>query len=346
MAETSLLPSVFVLVLSSRAELADTAECLASLQESDYPSLHIVLIDNGSLDDTLAAVRARFAGVEIIENGRNLGFAPGNNVGISYALDHTADYIFLLNNDTVVDTAAISRLVALGERHPNVGIIGPVIGSYFDHTKQYLGGTIYWEHGAASENYYSDKLPAEIIDTDYVSGCALMIKSSVVRKIGLLDPAFFIYFEDVDWSIRCIRAGYRAVVAATSVIYHKGTPDRYHRKSELAAYYLRRNQILFMRKYGKLRDWPGFIKAYARQNLLAIQAAIKEKNLSLADAIMDGCWAGICGRFGEERIRPAPALRFAVVKPLGFWLWLTGWLYFWDYRKLKRKSPRVTQVPR
>lgn len=337
-------PSVYVLVLSYAAERGDTTECLASLQKADYPNLHIVLIDNGSYDDTVSLVRVRFPQVEIIENGRNMGFAPGNNVGITYALDRGADYVFLLNNDAIVDTTTISHLIEKAQRDAKIGIIGPAIISYHNRAKRYIGGTIFWSTGAAAENDLSGRPVPDILDTDYVSGCALLCKSSLIREIGLLEPEFFIYFEDVDWSIRCIKAGYRAVIATTTVIYHKGTPDRDGPKSALAAYYLRRNQVLFMRKYGKRRAWPGFIKAYARRNLLAIQAAIHEMNLPLSYAIIDSSWAGIWGHFGGQRIHPALYFRLAVVMLLGFWLWLTGWLYFWDYRRVKREKSKTDLV--
>ena len=108
----------------------DTIECLESLKHITYPNYEILLVDNGSTDGSVECFRERYPGMEIIENGENLGFAEGNNVGIRRAMDEGADYVLLLNNDTVVDPEFLGELVKVGESDPKIGIVGPKICYY------------------------------------------------------------------------------------------------------------------------------------------------------------------------------------------------------------------------
>ena len=119
-------PLVAIIVLTwNQRDL--TLDCLASLAEMDYPEdrLQVIVVDNGSRDGTAAAVRERYPHVTVLENGDNLGFAEGNNVGIRHALQGPAEYIMLLNNDTVVDRQMLAELLTVMEQHPEVGIVGP-----------------------------------------------------------------------------------------------------------------------------------------------------------------------------------------------------------------------------
>ena len=309
---------VYVVVLSWNG-LPDTLECIDSLERSAYPICHLVLVDNGSTDTTIISVRDRYPGVRIIQNSHNLGYAEGNNVGIRYALEKGADYILLLNNDCTVPPDTISQLVAVADRDPLIGIVCPVIVSHYDHTKQFIG-TIDWRNGSAGEKLVPSTTKI-CFDAEYASGCALLIKSRVVREIGLLDPAYFAYYEDVDWSLRCKKAGYRVVVVGEARTYHKGTPDRTELKSPILWYYYIRNQRLFVRKYIERNHQLLLLVRYTLNCLVQFRRAMQENNEGKGTAILDGWWAGVIGRYGARRLTIPSRLRWLILRCLNGWCW-------------------------
>jgi GT2 family glycosyltransferase len=129
----SRLPLVNVVVLNWN-QLELTLECLESLQDVQYPHLHITLVDNGSTDGSATEIRSRYPGVQVIESAHNLGFSAGNNVGIRHAMEQGADYVVLLNNDTVVDSSFVTALVEVGEADRELGLLAPKM-FYYDRPK-------------------------------------------------------------------------------------------------------------------------------------------------------------------------------------------------------------------
>jgi hypothetical protein len=191
----------------------------------DYPNLEIVVSDNGSTDGTLEEVRAKHPDATILDNGNNLFWAGGNNEGIKYAMANAADYIFLLNNDIVVDPRLVSELVEVGESDPSVGMLGPKI-YYHDpgDVIWFAGAEIHLWRGVIKHLGIREKDRGqydEMKPTDYVTGCALMVKREVVERIGLIDPVYLAYCEDVDWSYRARLAGYKLMYVPTAVLWHK-----------------------------------------------------------------------------------------------------------------------------
>lgn len=215
---------VYVIVLNWNGK-ADTLECLRSLRATAYENYRVVLVDNGSEDDSIPAVRAEFPAVEIVAVGRNLGFAGGNNVGIQHALDAGADYVYLINNDTTVDPAYLTELVAAAEADPKVGAVGGKI-MYFSEPERiwFAGGKMNWLRNKG-EHIGLDEIDAGQYDTPkevaYLTGCSLLVKREVLEKVGLLEEDYFLYYEDADFSLRVQNAGYSTVYAPKSKIYHK-----------------------------------------------------------------------------------------------------------------------------
>lgn len=152
----------------------------------------------------------------LIQNGSNDGYSAGNNVGIRYALKKNPDYIWLLNNDTVVKSNTLKELVSHVQSEENIGIAGTVIYFASDPSKiqTYGGGKIAPLIGLDSFILSPDSI-------DYVSGTSLFIKREVIEQIGLLDEEFFFYWEDVDFSQRALKRGWKLGVAANAIVYHK-----------------------------------------------------------------------------------------------------------------------------
>lgn len=314
-------PLVHIVILSWNSR-DDVVECLRSLQGVDYPNYQIILVDNGSVDDTIATVRARFSHVHIIETKQNLGYAEGNNVGIRYALEKNADYIFILNDDTVVVPDTLAWLVQAGEQDSTIGMLGASVVSYTNRSIEFLGARVDWRHGMTYQIPYS---PAGIGDTDHVAGCALMVKSQVIRHMGLLDPTFFCYFEDTDWGVRCRKAGYRVVTVFPSKVYHKGTPDNVDHLSPNLLFYYRRNQYYFMSKHASRISFLLFHLDYALQCLSQATSLLRLGDSDNAHAVLDGFWAGMTRQYGAKRATAPVWLKV----PLVYILSLLGKLRYW-----------------
>ena len=214
-----------------------TQQCLRSLQEVRYPGLQVLLVDNGSQDGSVSKLRAEFgAQVSVIANPQNLGFAEGNNVGIRYALEQGADYILLLNNDTIVDSEFIAPLVERFRLNPKAAAVTSKI-YYLPDPEQSTrthreifwaaGGQIRWWLGAArcrgqGEWDHGQFDQADMVD--YAQGCCFLASRAAFQIVGHLDTSFFIYFEDSDWSLRCRAAGLEIWYEPASVIWPYGRP--------------------------------------------------------------------------------------------------------------------------
>jgi hypothetical protein len=254
-----------------------TTECLDSLAEMDYPAdrLQIIVCDNGSQDNTAAIIRERYPHVVLIENGENLGFAEGNNVGIRYALQGKADYVMLLNNDTLVDRAMLNELLRVADSDAMVGIVGPKM-LYYDQPDVIwcAGNKIDWQDGdtlrlqADEHDDSSADAPREV---DFITGCAICLRRHVIDQIGTLDPRFFIYYEETDWCVRAQAAGWRILYVPRARLLHKVSMAM-GPTSPATEYYMNRNVLLFL---AKNRTGTGKYSSLSRavlRSLLAIGA--------------------------------------------------------------------------
>lgn len=243
-------PSVTVIILNYN-RLADTRECLAFLRKVVYPRVSTIVVDNHSTEAGVSMLAEEFPEVELMVNEANLGFAEGNNRALRRALERGADYMLLLNNDTVVAPDFLSLLVAAAEADPSVGMVGPTI-CYFQEPETIwsAGGHIDWDKGTTGMlhlNRPERECPDNIGSVDFVSGCALLVKREVLEKVGLIDPRFFMYWEEVDWCVRTRRAGYEILHVPQSRLWHKISPVQ-QAASPFVAYYMARNRLLFLRK--------------------------------------------------------------------------------------------------
>jgi hypothetical protein len=262
------LPSVWVIVLNWNGT-EDTLACLRSVERLDYPAFSVLVVDNGSRPETLGRVRAGLGTATLLENGSNLGFALGNNRGIEWAVDRGAEYVFLLNNDTVVDPGCLATLVEIAESDPSVGIVGAV-NFYLSRPDViwYSGGIVDWRSGTLWDPT-SEKTLAElngipsVREVDDVAGSSLLIRASVIREIGLMDPRYFMYYEETDWCLRAKRRGYRVVACLDGRIWHKVSGSA----GPAARYFMVRNRGLFMLKNCSRRHLPGFLWRHFRSCL-------------------------------------------------------------------------------
>lgn len=229
----------------------DTLECLRSVAALDYPIVHTIVVDNGSTDNSVTRIRAAHPNVEIVETGSNMGYTGGNNAGIDKALALGAAYVWLLNDDTTVAPDSLSMLVQAATAHPDAGFLGPLVrmreqpdhilsagGVFGPSMKRYQRGL-----GEPDNRHYQ-----ELVEVDFLSGCALLVSCAAINRIGLLDDQFFSYGEDVEWCLRGKRAGFKILFVPQSLVWHPDTRLR-DENSARVMYYMSRNHLLFLRKH-------------------------------------------------------------------------------------------------
>lgn len=217
-------PLVFIILVNWNGRTV-TLECLESLGQIDYSAFKVLVVDNGSSDGSVEAIRTAHPEVILLPLPENRRFAGGNNEGIRYALDSGADLILLLNNDTTVARDFLRLLVDRMRCTDRCGIVTPKI--YYAHPSDliwYAGGEIsYWtgtmRHRGIRE---IDRGQHDTVrDIAYATGCCLLTTADIIRAVGGLDESYFMYTEDADWSVRIRKAGYRLVLEPRARVWHK-----------------------------------------------------------------------------------------------------------------------------
>lgn len=260
-------PKVYIIILNYNGK-TDTLECLESIFRISYLNYKVILADNGSTDETISAVHRKFGNkVKVIENEKNLGFAEGNNVGIREALKAGADFILILNNDTVVNPNFLDILIKNIQAHPEFSVFSPQIRKYPEKNKiWYAGGRIIWPVASVQMfnrgHLISQTKLKRATQVSFVTGTAMLIKASVFKRVGLLDKKFYLYWEETDWEVRAARAGYKFLYVPDAVIWHKVGKTSGGAKNPKMQYYFFRNNLLFARKNLPIWLWPSFLLFY------------------------------------------------------------------------------------
>jgi len=287
----------------------DTLRCLASCASLDAPAT-IVVVDNGSSDDSVAAVRGAHPDVVVLETGSNLGFSAGNNVGIQWALDHRYDVIGILNNDTVLEPGFLAPLLAAIAGDPGGVAVSPEIRYLARPDDVWFAGARRDERTGA---FLHADLPEHerrgITSTPALTGCALVCHRSVWERVGRLDEWYFLLFEDSDWSARAVAAGLGLQVVHDSILLHAVSATIVARASTAADYYFLRNGIRFVRCHGPRprRGAAAFVADRVRDDLRQARRGSPRAALVTAAFQVRGLVDGIRGRGGP--LHPGPVLR-------------------------------------
>ena len=230
--------------------LKDTCELLETLPLEDN-SLEVIVVDNASKENEASIIEQRYPTVTVIRSPQNFGFAGGNNLGIKAAHGR---YLFFLNNDTVLrhQTSDFRHLIDRLESSDKIGAVCPKIRfSWEHHPIQYAGYTplspiTMRNHaigfGEDDHGQYDTPHP-----TPYAHGAAMMVKREVIDKAGLMPECYFLYYEELDWSMMIRRAGYDIWYEPACTIYHKESQTT-GQTSALRTYYVTRNRLLFVRR--------------------------------------------------------------------------------------------------
>jgi len=289
-------PSVLVVILNWNSP-GETMVAVASVLAMDYSNLSVAIIENGSSDDSVDKLKTIVnERVQLVQSPINLGYTGGCNLGFDLALKSNADYVWLFNSDAITEANTLSSLVRIAEEHRDVGLLSPLIGASNDSQKLVnVAGTFdpqipccKWTKDLKTGQSWLMDHPERVI----LLGTALLVRVDLIRKIGGLDAALFAYWEDTDFSVRSINAGFRNVVDFNSIVYHteKSASDAPHEIKPHFWYYMARNEIYFWRKH--LRGFSR-IKVLWWQYTTQLKFLKRLKGNELSrQAILAGLWHG------------------------------------------------------
>ena len=247
----------------------------AFYRTNQYPNYEIIVVDNGSKENPVPAWSIKYPHVKFVRSERNLGFAGGNNLGVTYA---KGDLLFFVNNDTEFTVGLIQTLVDNIAKHPKTGMISPKI-RYFQEPEilQYAGYTemnYFTARNACIGQFEKDQGQFDQLTgfTGFGHGAAMMITREAINKAGLMAENYFLYYEELDWGARIRKAGFEIRLDMGALIYHKESVS-VGQKSALKEFFMNRNRILFIRRnanaFQKLVFYCHFLFLVTPRNLIA-----------------------------------------------------------------------------
>lgn len=286
----------------------DTRDCLHSLAAVTRPGLRVVVVDNGSSDGCGEKLRVEFPALSHIRSEENRGFAGGCNIGIRAAIDASADFICLLNNDTLVEPGFIEPLVARAGSEASAGVIGgKILYDGFDKVIWFAGGEIDERRGFTRHRGQDAPDVGQYDDfgaTDYVTGCLFFVPVPVFEKVGLFDERYFMYCEELDFCLRVRRDGYRCLYEPAAVIRHRVSRSMGGAYRPLFYYYQTRNLLeVYRRAAGAGRFSPLTLRLWRHLVLgqgVTMLRAHRQRSFPYLLALWSGFFAYLTGRFGQR----------------------------------------------
>lgn len=278
------MSKVAVVILNFKTA-QETLTCLKSVQNSNYPEIAIYIVDNNS-NDGLATQLQNQPGIFYIQSQENLGYTGGNNLGIKQAVKDGATAVLVLNPDTIVAPTCISEMASQLE-DPVVGIVGPKILFQDRQTIWYAGGILDLKNVIGQHRGVNEKDNGQyeqIVETDFITGAAMLIRTAVLEKVGYFDDRFFLYYEDSDLSYRAKKAGFKLIYNPEAVVYHDNAKAT-GLGSSLQDYFITRNRLLFASKHLKFRTRFALFREVLKN------IGMKTRRLALLDFCM--------GNFGK-----------------------------------------------
>lgn len=277
----------------------DTIACVRLAQSWPLPK-RIWVVDNASRSDDVQRIVAELNGVEVLLSETNLGFAGGNNLALHHVLQSDCEAVLLFNNDARADGEAILQLQGRLSRDARIGVIGPVLVDTSQPVRILSAGgrDIAWH---LSSHIPEPITPDALHYVDYVPGTCVMIRTEVLRTVGLLDEAYFFGGELADFCIRARRCGWLSAIDSAATVQHAVDRSAELRQS-LHIYYVIRNRFLYIRKFYSHARLPLFA-IWTIHGLSAAMLALAKGQRARARTIALACWDGWRGRFGGQNAR-------------------------------------------
>lgn len=288
------LPLVFAIILNWNG-YEDTIACIESVQKSSYSNFKILIIDNASTDGSVDKIKRIFPSVDLIVNNSNIGYAGGNNIGILRAMSEKSDFVLILNNDTIINSDAIGKMVEFSMNMHGIGLVGPKVMYSDSNVIQSIGITNIIHntghnigHGEEDSGRYREPL-----EVDAVNGSAMLISREVIDNVGLIDETFFLYYEDTDYCMRVSQKGYKIYSVPLAVVWHKEMASG-DKVKPLIQYLIQRNKLRFVSRYYSKSQLVNFVMLnyliYLPKTILSL--TFKKRDIKSAVAALRGSIRG------------------------------------------------------
>lgn len=272
-----MIDKVFVLVLNYNCA-EETCECVKSIiKKVKYPNYEIIILDNDSKDDSFDILSKRIPDIvknsevsaRTLANATNYGYAHGNNKGIEIAIKEGADYVCILNPDTVAADDFISGLLKVMQSDKTIGMICPA--GVKENNPDRCGGAgsriglITGYTKILNSGKRIEEIMPKLYECDYLGGMCILVRTELIKKIGMIPENYFLFYEETEWCTKCIKAGYKCVADADVKVIHKGsvTVDRASDDVfNMHNYYIYRNRIVFQKRNRPLGIYILFLAYY------------------------------------------------------------------------------------
>ena len=287
--------SVWAVVLAYN-NIEDTIECIESVQKTTYANLEIILVDNGSTDETVSIIRAKFPNVHLIENGENLWVPAGYNVGFKYALENQADYILLLNNDTTIPENMVESLLLHAENDPHVGIVMPKVAYYDNPDDTWASGARYRKFPpAVIMQTGNDRVQEQAGFLEYAPSCGLLITRDAFTKAGLFDPGYLFLNDDWDFCERVRTHGLKIKYAPEIKMLHKVSRTTKGPQSPLFWRVFGESNVRYYRRHGR----PAWASVPIHVGYIFMREFIIKGNWKFLNHFIDGVKTGMTKPLGQ-----------------------------------------------
>jgi len=301
--ESKTLPKVAVIILNWNG-WKDTIECLESVFRIDYPNYQVIVVDNGSSDDSAEHIRKAYPSVKLIETGKNLGWSGGNNVGIKYAFEQEADYILLLNNDVKVEAGTITAMVGVAQES-KASIIGSVVKDAFSGEILFARSRYPWMFFASESQKY--RIPSSRWwNSDRAEGSSMLLSRELLieraKEPGyFLDESLFLYCEEIEIGVWCKRNDRKIVIARDSIVFHKVATSSGGKGNPSSFYYLTRNHMLLAHRYLHGLTRIAFEIFFPLLKVARAAMYLAKGHQEIVRAILQGMIDGYKGKSGPKR---------------------------------------------
>lgn len=298
-------PFVVILIVNYNGT-EDTIECLYSLQNITYTNYRIIVVDNGSKLNEIPRFSTLFPDVIFIRSSVNTGFTGGNNIGLTEAFKLNPDYIFFLNNDTVVSNKSLNYLVSHMEFNPDVGMAGP-LNCYY-HQKNIIsfgGGFINRNNGIVkfiNKDLHINSIDLSPFECSFIEGSAMLARTWIIKEIDGFYDGYFLTSEESELCVRISDLGYKLSIIPSSLVWHKVSKSM-GKESELSSYFIFRNKLWFIKRNSKFTlsiDLAILIRYYL---VCLLSYYFKKKNPSAAKGLLLGVLDFFKGVQGPGRYR-------------------------------------------
>ena len=287
----------------------DALACIRSILESKFKDYDIYVVDNASTDGSAEAIRNAYGEqVTLLVNQENLGGSGGFNTGLRAAFQKGYPYLMCVDNDALLDENAVGNLLAFLQEHPETGIAAAKI--YHREAPDYVqqfGQKIDFENFCTDVTYlnaYEDGSMPEYVYTDAVAACALMIRRSVIEKIGFMPEENFLYWDDTEWCYLCNRAGWKVASVGNAMALHAMGAKK-ELENTFPTYYAWRNWIRFFMRYTEPGDWEAMAGTFLDSMFQIVYEGLHKGEKNRSRTVMlayDDALHGVTGKAGENRI--------------------------------------------